>query len=247
MLLIVGVGAPMLALVQARSLDGGSIAALVGLGVAVLLALAVHESRAPEPMVPFRLWRNRVIALANFGIFGTGSTMMAVSAFLPTYVQGVMGRSPGTAGLVLGCMSVSWMFASFAAGRLMIRTSYRLAAALGGVALVIGAAMLTQLAAVQRRLPGRRPDRWSWASAWAACNTAFLVSIQASVGWSERGVATGSNMFMRMIGQSFGAALGGADPQFRRLPPACPSRRRGQPAAGARRCAKASAPARSPG
>jgi hypothetical protein len=43
-----------------------------------------------------------------------------------------------------------------------------------------------------------------------ACNTAFLVSIQASVGWSERGVATGANMFMRVIGQAFGAALGGA-------------------------------------
>jgi MFS family permease len=208
-LLIVGVGAPMLALVQARSLDGGSLAALVGFGIAVLIALGVHEARAPQPMVPFRLWRNRVIALANFGIFGTGSTMMAVSAFLPTYVQGVMGRSPGTAGLVLGCMSVSWMFASFAAGRLMIRTSYRLAAALGGVALVIGAAMLTQL---------QPASGVAWPAAGSlvmgvgmgACNTAFLVSIQASVGWSERGVATGANMFMRVIGQAFGAALGGA-------------------------------------
>ncbi|MGC2524200.1 MAG: MFS transporter, partial [Stellaceae bacterium] len=184
--------------------------------------LGVHEARAPEPMVPFRLWRNRVIALANFGIFGTGSTMMAVSAFLPTYVQGVMGRSPGTAGLVLGSMSVSWMFSSFAAGRLMIRTSYRLAAALGAVALVAGAAMLTQL---------QPSSAVAWAAAGSlvmglgmgACNTAFLVSIQASVGWSERGVATGANMFMRMIGQSFGAALGGAILNFgvfRRVPDA---------------------------
>jgi EmrB/QacA subfamily drug resistance transporter len=221
-LLIVGIGAPMLALVQARSLDASSIASLVGLGLATLLALFVHEARAPEPMVPFRLWRNRVVALANFGIFGTGSTMMAVSAFLPTYVQGVMGRGPAVAGLVLGCMSVSWMFASFAAGRLMIRTSYRLAAALGGVALAVGAAMLTQL---------QPSSGIVWPAAGSlvmgigmgACNTAFLVSIQASVGWHERGVATGSNMFMRVIGQSFGAALGGAILNFgvfRRVPDA---------------------------
>ena len=221
-LLIVGVGAPMLALVQARTLGGGDIASLIGLGVATLLALFLHEARAPEPMVPFRLWRNRVIALSNFGIFGTGSTMMAVSAFLPTYVQGVMGRSPAIAGLVLGCMSVSWMFASFAAGRLMIRTSYRLAAALGGVALAIGAAMLSQMQPSSGIL---------WAAAGSlvmgvgmgACNTAFLVSIQASVGWGERGVATGANMFMRIIGQSFGAALGGAVLNFgvfRRVPDA---------------------------
>lgn len=220
LLLIVGVGSPMLALVQARTLDGGTLAALVGLGVAALLALGLHETRAPEPMVPFRLWRNRVIALANIGIFGSGATMMTVSAFLPTYVQGVMGRSPGMAGLALGAMSVSWMFASFAAGRLMIRTSYRLAAGLGGLALFAGAAMLTRL---------EPSSGVAWAAAGSlvmgvgmgCCNTSFLVSIQASVGWSERGVATGANMFMRMIGQSFGAALGGAILNFgvfRRVP-----------------------------
>jgi EmrB/QacA subfamily drug resistance transporter len=222
LLLILGVGAPMLALVQARSLDGTDLCSLVGLGIAMLIALFVHEARAPEPMVPFRLWRNRVIALSNFGIFGTGSTMMAVSAFLPTYVQGVMGKSPATAGLVLGCMSVSWMFASFAGGRLMIRTSYRLAAALGGVTLVIGAAMLT-------RLEPTSGIAWPAAASlvmgigMGACNTAFLVAIQASVGWSERGVATGANMFMRVFGQAFGAALGGAILNFgvfRRVPDA---------------------------
>jgi EmrB/QacA subfamily drug resistance transporter len=209
LLLILGVGAPMLALVQARGLGHDDILALVGLGIAAFVALAMHEARTPEPMVPFRLWRNRVIALANLGIFGTGAVMMSVSAFLPTYVQGVMGGTPAMAGLALGAMSVSWMFASFGAGRLMIRTSYRVAAATGGVALAAGAAILAGLEPSSGIL---------WAACGAfimgigmgACNTSFLVSIQASVDWSERGVATGTNMFMRMIGQSFGAALGGA-------------------------------------
>ena len=42
------------------------------------------------------------------------------------------------------------------------------------------------------------------------CNTAFIVSTQASVGWSERGMATSSTMFMRIVGQSVGAAVFGA-------------------------------------
>ena len=42
------------------------------------------------------------------------------------------------------------------------------------------------------------------------CNTAFIVSIQASVGWNERGMATSSTMFMRIVGQSVGAAVFGA-------------------------------------
>src|SRR5204863_1993608 len=42
------------------------------------------------------------------------------------------------------------------------------------------------------------------------CNTTFLVSIQGTVSYSERGVATGSQMFMRMTGMSVGAAVFGA-------------------------------------
>jgi hypothetical protein len=87
---------------------------------------------------------------------------------------------------------------------------------------VIGAAMLTRL---------QPSSGITWPAAGSlvmgigmgACNTSFLVSIQASVGWNERGVATGANMFMRIIGQSFGAALGGAILNFgvfRRVPDA---------------------------
>ena len=38
----------------------------------------------------------------------------------------------------------------------------------------------------------------------------FLVSIQSSVAWEQRGAATSSNVFMRMLGQVLGAALYGA-------------------------------------
>ena len=221
-LLVVGVGTPMLALVQAASLDGATLLGLTVFGAAALVALVLHERRTPEPMVPFRLWRNRVVALSNLGIFGTGSSMMGVAAFLPTYVQGVMGRSPGIAGFVLGCMSVSWMFASIAAGRLMIRTSYRLAAALGGAALVVGAAMMFAMSP-ESGVPWAAAASLIVGIGMGCCNTAFLVSIQASVGWSERGVATGANMFMRMFGQSLAAALFGAILNFgvlRRAPDA---------------------------
>jgi hypothetical protein len=52
------------------------------------------------------------------------------------------------------------------------------------------------------------------------------VSIQASVGWPERAVATSSFMFMRIVGQSAGAAVFGAVVNFgifRQLPAAAAS------------------------
>jgi len=148
---------------------------------------------------------------------------MAVSVLLPIYVQGVMGGSPGVAGFVVGTASVSWMFASFVAGRLMIRTSYRLTAAIGGASLVAGCAVLLVMEPSAGAL-------WPAAGSFLIgigmgfCNTTFLVSIQGDVEFHERGAATGSQMFMRMIGMSLGAAPLRRDRQFRRAP--APARRR---------------------
>ena len=208
-LLTVGAGALMLMLLEAQRLGGATISVLVVVGAGALIALAINEKRAAEPIFPATLLRDRVIALGNLGGFTTGALIMAVSGYLPTYVQGAMGGSVLAAGLVMGASSISWALASFAAGRLMVRTSYRLVAVIGGLALVAGSLSLILLD------PGR-------ALAWAAtgsfvigigmgfCNTAFVVSIQASVGRAERGVATSSYMFMRIVGQSVGAAVFGA-------------------------------------
>src|SRR5690606_36758006 len=51
----------------------------------------------------------------------------------------------------------------------------------------------------------------------------FLVSIQSSVAWEQRGAATASHVFMRMLGQVLGAAVYGAIRNFglhRRAPDA---------------------------
>src|SRR5260370_21418870 len=120
-----------------------------------------------------------------------------------------MGRSPGVAGFVVGAASVSWMFASVAAGQLMIRTSYRLTAAIGGACLIAGAVVLVLIDPAGGAM-------WPVAGSlligigMGFCNTTFLVSIQGTVAWNERGVATGSQMFMRMMGSAVGAALFGA-------------------------------------
>jgi EmrB/QacA subfamily drug resistance transporter len=220
-LLALGVGAVMLALVQARALGFGSVLLAV-CGFAALALLALCERRTPEPIVPYRLWRNRVIALGNLGTFATFMAMMGVSAFLPTYVQGVMGRSPTIAGFALGCQSVSWTIGTLAAARVMVRASYRMSAVIGGVLLVVGGVMLALL---------QPTSGIAWVVAASLvmglgigfCNPVFLVSIQTSVGWEERGAATGANMFMRMLGSSWGAALLGAILNFgisRRLPDA---------------------------
>jgi MFS family permease len=209
-LMMFGAGALMLALVEAGNSAGAlTVAALAAAGLSALAVLAMHERGAAEPILPLRLWRDRVIAIGSFSGFTAGIVMMSINGFLPLYVQGAMGRSPAAAGMALGAASVSWTFASLAAGRLMIRTSYRHTATIGGVSLIIGTAMLATLDPA---------STLAWAVAGSLligtgmgfCNTSFLVSTQASVGYGERGAATSSIMFMRIVGNSVGAAVFGA-------------------------------------
>ena len=91
LLLTVGAGALMLAMIQAAQLPAWLVVAAVVFGIAALWTLVRHERHAPAPMLPMRFWTNRVIALGNFGSFAIGAVMMSVTGFLPPFIQGVMG------------------------------------------------------------------------------------------------------------------------------------------------------------
>ncbi len=209
LLLLVAVGAIMLVLVQGGKLGFGPAAAVGGVGLVALVVLLLHERRTPEPMLALELLGDRVILVGGAGGALAGAVMMGVSAFLPAYVQGAMGESATNAGLVLGAMSITWALMSIFGGRLMLRTSYRLAATLGGVCLVAGCTLLVLLT------PARGVG---WATAGSLvvgagmgfCNTAFIVSCQAAVAWNQRGAATSWCLFLRFIGQAVGAASCGA-------------------------------------
>ena len=94
-------------------------------------------------------------------------------------------------------------------------------------AMVLGTAGFTAALSVKRLEDrGLRPEHGPlWASVGSfvigigmgLCNTVFIVSIQASVPWRQRGAATSSSMFLRFVGQAVGAAGCGAVLNFTML------------------------------
>ncbi|MGH7088354.1 MAG: MFS transporter, partial [Stellaceae bacterium] len=80
LLLMLGVGMLMLALVQGEVLGTAAAAGLIVLAIGILAVLLLHERRSAEPMLPLDLWRNRIIALCNGGGFLVGTLIMAVTA-----------------------------------------------------------------------------------------------------------------------------------------------------------------------
>nr|WP_295973158.1 MDR family MFS transporter [uncultured Bacillus sp.] len=182
---------------------------LLLISVVVFLLFFLQEQKAIEPMMPFSIWRNRSIFIANITSLTTGIMLIGISSYLPAFVQGVMERSPIEAGFSLTTMSIGWPIASTIAGRLLLKIGVRSTSLLGGAALVIGSVIFVSLT------PEAGPI---WAAigsffvgvGMGLTSTAFIVLIQSTVSWSQRGIATASNSFMRNLGNTIAAAfLGG--------------------------------------
>ncbi|MDQ0217262.1 DHA2 family efflux MFS transporter permease subunit [Peribacillus cavernae] len=181
------------------------------IGMALFAALALilfvrQEKKTIEPMMPFEIWKDRSILIANIVSLTTGVMIIGISSFLPTFVQGVMGRSPTVAGFTLTAMSIGWPIASTIAGRLLMKIGFKATSVLGGFSLIVGSLVLVFMP----------QDAGPFAAGLGSffvgvgmglTSTSFIVLIQNTVSWERRGIATASNMFMRNLGTTVGAAL----------------------------------------
>jgi multidrug resistance protein len=196
------------ALAQSAVLPVVWFAALMALAVILIVAFGLYERSVSEPIWPMSLWRDRMSTSGNLVSFSLGVTIMGVTAYLPVYIQGVMGQSAMTAGLIITAMSATSPIGAVVAGRIMLRSSYRVTASIGGIFYIIGTVMMVMLAATSGPI---------WIMAGASMigpglglnNNTYMVAIQAESSWSTRGIATGAFIFSRIFGQALGAAAFG--------------------------------------
>ncbi|MRX71573.1 MFS transporter [Bacillus lacus] len=208
-LLTIGISVFMVLFVEAGTNWAWNSLPVIGLaaiGTGVLALFYFQEKTAEEPMMPFVIWKQRTILIANLASFTTGMMLIGLSSFLPAYVQGVMERTPIVAGFALTSMSIGWPIAATVAGRLLLKIGYRTTSIMGGGFLLAGSSILLTLS------PEAGP---LWAAlgsfviglGMGMITTSFIVTIQSTVSWETRGAATASNMFMRTLGNTVGAAL----------------------------------------
>ena len=75
-------------------------------GVAVLGLFVAWQTRAPEPLIPLGLFRDRNFLLANVAITTLGLAVTAQAFPITLYAQGVRGLSPTGAALLLAPSAV---------------------------------------------------------------------------------------------------------------------------------------------
>ena len=206
-LILVGLVSLMLALTQGGRWGTAAALSLLALAVVAMWLFVRQERRAPDPVMHLELWENHLIALANAATLCSGIAMIGIISFLPAFIQGVLGESALIAGFTVCAMSAGWPMASVTTGRVLLRVGTRRLARIGGSMVFIGSLIIAL--AVDRGPIVAGLGSFVMGAGLGVLNTTFIVAIQTSVGWSQRGVATASNMLMRILGNTLGAAVFG--------------------------------------
>ena len=188
----------------------GQIIGLLGGGVLLALVFALWEKRAPEPIIPPRLFRNSIFTVSVILSLLSGVAMFASILYIPEYQQIVRGFSPTKSGLMTMPLVMGLLVTSIISGRLITRWGrYRVFPIIGTFVLTVGLWLFSHITLTT--------SEWVigvWMAIVGAGLGLFMqvmtLAIQNSVERSELGTATSTATFFRSLGSSFGGALFGA-------------------------------------
>jgi EmrB/QacA subfamily drug resistance transporter len=183
--------------------------ALMVVVVALMMWFVVIEQRAKDPIVPFELFRNRIVAVAVAVGFLAGIAMFAAITFVPLLAQGVLGATATEAGSFLTPLMLSWVLVSIVGGRLLIRFGTRILVLIGLVLMLVG---FVALATFTRDTPRMVMivELILIGSGLGLVMLTLLIASQHSVPREQLGITTSLNQFSRSIGGALGVAILGA-------------------------------------
>lgn len=188
------------------------IAGMAAGAVLLLLLFLWTQGRAADPVLPLRLFRIPVIGWGNLSSLMVGGVMYGTSVYLPIWAQGVQGYSATRSGASLLWLSIGWPIAAVLGSRLIVRMGVRPSALLGLGLNVAGSAGLVLLARTMAEIPEVLLALVTFVigAGMGFSTLAFILGIQSSVDWTQRGVATASFQFIRTLGgMIWVSAMGG--------------------------------------
>jgi EmrB/QacA subfamily drug resistance transporter len=179
-------------------------------GVILIVAFVWWETKAEEPIIPLRLFRNRVFSVANVLAFITGAVMFGALIFLPQYFQRVRGISPTLSGLRLLPMLAGMLITSISSGRLISKLGrYKAFVVAGTGILAVGLGWMTTI--------GFQTSGWLLSAMLFVVGAGLglfmqtlVLAVQNSISYEFMGTGTAAVTFFRTLGGAVGAAVLGA-------------------------------------
>ncbi|MGW7380203.1 MFS transporter [Streptomyces sp. NPDC054794] len=184
--------------------------AMVGGSVALGLLFVLVESKASEPIIPLRLFRNRTITLSSMASLFVGVAMFTGTVFFSQYFQLARGESPTMSGVLTIPMIGGLFVSSTVSGQFITRTGkWKAWLVSGGVLVTAGLALLGSI----------RYDTayWKMAIFMALLGLGIgmmmqnlVLSTQNQVDPSDLGSASSTVTFFRSLGGAMGVSALGA-------------------------------------
>jgi len=183
---------------------------VLALALGLFAVFMRHELVSEEPILPLRIFRNRVFTVAGACTFVGGLGLFSAIIYLPVYLQIVKGQSPTEAGLHMIPIITGLLIGSISSGRLITRWGrYRIFP-------IIGFALVTVAMYGLSNLEADTPA-WQYSLAMLMLGYGFgnttqvlVLAAQNAVDRQDIGVATSTATFMRQMGGTFGVAIFGS-------------------------------------
>ncbi|MDR7385640.1 EmrB/QacA subfamily drug resistance transporter [Promicromonospora iranensis] len=187
----------------------GPVYALVALAIAGLLAFVLAERHAPEPVLPLRLFRNKVFSVAAVIGFAVGFAMFGAITYLPLYLQTVKGSTPTESGLEMTPMMLGLLITSIASGQLISRTGrYKIYPVLGTAITAVGLYLLSLMDQDTTTLQAGL-SMFVLGAGLGMVTQVLVIAVQNAVSYRDLGTATSGATYFRTIGASIGVAVFG--------------------------------------
>ena len=208
LLLILGLGSLLLGITLVGQGNGWLTPPVLALFACALLGLGLfvaHEHRCVEPLLPLKLFSNRVAVLCWCVIFFASFQSISLTMIMPLRYQSITGAGADSAALHLLPLAMGLPLGAFSAGRMTSITGrYKPQILVGAVLMpvtILGMALT--------------PPQSAWLSALfmlltgIACGMQFptsLVGTQNAVEMRDIGVATSTTNLFRSLGGAMGVA-----------------------------------------
>jgi EmrB/QacA subfamily drug resistance transporter len=179
----------------------------LGIGLLFIAALLAWEREARAPMIPLRLFGNRIFSVATFMMFTMAMVMIALIILVPLDFELAGGLSPDVAGARLIPMTGGTVLGSYVAGQFVTWTGrYRLYPILGSAGMTVCCLLIAWLGLGHAIVPD------TLLTAGLGLSFGFqlspvIVPVQNALALEDTGIGLGTVTFFRLIGGAFGVAL----------------------------------------
>src|SRR4029079_13371901 len=172
-------------------------------------AFIVQERRAPEPVLPLRLFKEPVFNIVSAALFLTTLSFFTVIVFMPVFLQTVTGVSATESGVLLLSLLITGTISTIASGRAISRTGrYKRFPLLGLAIMAAGLLALSTLDADTSKATIAALLAF-FGVGFGLVSQVLTVAIQNAVDRRDLGIATASANMFRSLGGAIGAAAFG--------------------------------------